>query len=881
MAPSGLVISKLGIQATASDDVVRGLMCLKISLPKDAEGRPGARWALFSSTPPKLLSTPTIYPLPLPLPATRTPQLRKASRLLTLPQPSMYPPSPPSTLGGRPYIDISSTTGKVYIVVDPVSSRRGSINHRSSSSGSGSSQSAGRKEWLICMDFEISLEKGMEEGISKVLLPIPKCLDNTIRFQILSPATPSSSTSSINQEVNILTDPKMLPLPVNAFPSPISKPRSRTLNRRTKGKGKIKATVGEEGWEDGEILGPDDVPSESDEDTEISEDEQTDNEDGGGSWLEGRFPSTDILRLEWSFNSPPSSDIPSLQISPIFNKHGSSISIAYLAQIPNNDDPTQLEIDVPDGWGWSEFSIQEEGLSNWRCVDGGWGGQTNDPDNTIDQTQEYEDSFATVKARRNRLPSTSSIESSDGNANFFPPTVRSTSSSSASLMRQTFPSLNGSDKMEDFSFELSSIEQQKLPTPKSLKKSPLQMLLNSTSSSTQSKWDEPRCGRSFNLYFKEEGDRTITVHGTLVPVDKMLLVSASFPVKIPFIQIDHSESTQCQVECPSALYGSATLQSSDTELVDISLGGTFNWIGSDGKPIERTDGTIKGDVKVQVRRSPWGVVTALMSFPFSSKSDEAGFLVRHADKIRLISATVDGVDAPRAMYEAGGVSQIRIGQRDRRSTGRNVEVEWEMILGPKGEIGLPEFVNSEGEMRVELIGQEWIPYLKSVSSNLKSLSPTLYVHPLSSPTTPRLSIPSPATTTSRRGTLLSFSTLMNLFLLWLLLSMGQQLQRIKNEVEFVRDEYRDLRLYGYPSGEHTAPVGISTTTTTVVTSTSISTSTVTSHVPTFSSSSSGQATEDTTKQKGLVVVERAGGYGLSRVVSRSLRGWEGVLGHPT
>ncbi|WVQ68559.1 uncharacterized protein L199_006768 [Kwoniella botswanensis] len=888
MAPSGLVISKLGIQATASDEVVKGLMCLKISLPKDAEGRPGARWALFNSTPPKLLSTPTIYPLPLPLPTSRAPQLRKASRLLALPPPSTYPPASPSGLGDRPYIDVSSTTGKVYVVVDPVSRRRGSMNHRSSGSSSAQSTSAGRKEWLICMDFEVALERGVEEDISKVLLPIPRCLDNTIRFQILSP-TNASSSSLTHQEVDIFTDPKMLPLPTNTFPSPVSQSKARVTGRKVKGKGKIKATVGEEGWEDGEVLGPDDVPTESDEDTEVSDDDDDDSEEDGGSWLEGRFPSTEILRLEWSFNPPSSSDIPSLQVSHIWNKQQSSIAIAYLAHVQNQDNLVQLDIDVPNGWGWSELSIQGEGLSNWRCLDGEWGSQSSDPDDTMEQGEEYEDSFATVKAKRAHPPLTPSSSTHSTTTNFLP-TTRSTSSSSASLMRQTFPLLNGSDRIEDFSFELSSIEQQnqKPLTPKTLRKSPLPMLVNSTSSSTQSKWDEPRYGRLFNLYFKEEdsGDRTITIQGTLIPLDKMLLVSSSLPVKIPFIKIDNAESNQCLVECPSAIYGTATQSSSDTGLVDVSLGGKLFWTGSDGSTLEVNNGMIKGDVRVRIRRSPWGVIMASMRFPFPPKSDEVGFSLKHVDQIRVIRTSVDGVEVPRAMYEDGGISRIRIGQRDKRSTGGTVEVEWDMILGPKVEIALPYFDNAEGEMKVELVGEEWIPYLESTITNMKTLSSSLYTLPLSSPNPPTLSISSSSSMTSRRKTLLSFSTFMNLFLLWLLLSMGQQLQRIKNEVEFVRDEYRDLRLYGYGSGDTVKSRdhgSLVTTTTTTITSTCIILNTV-SALPSSNTGTPGKIPKEDKKQDNkvdVVVVDHSASYSLSRVVARSLKGWENVFGHPT
>lgn len=68
MAPAGLVISKLALQATADDHTLRGLLCLKvritrvlylqpgpeaeslqISLPKEAESSTN-RWPLFNST---------------------------------------------------------------------------------------------------------------------------------------------------------------------------------------------------------------------------------------------------------------------------------------------------------------------------------------------------------------------------------------------------------------------------------------------------------------------------------------------------------------------------------------------------------------------------------------------------------------------------------------------------------------------------------------------------------------------------------------------------------------------------------------------------------------------------------------------------------------
>ena len=84
------------------------------------------------------------------------------------------------------------------------------------------------------------------------MLSLPKCLHSIIRFQI----TPPTSGPSTAGEVSILTDPKMLALPISTFTSP-PLPFPRDVD---------------EGWEDEDL----DVAS------EISEDDE-------GSWLEGRF----------------------------------------------------------------------------------------------------------------------------------------------------------------------------------------------------------------------------------------------------------------------------------------------------------------------------------------------------------------------------------------------------------------------------------------------------------------------------------------------------------------------------------------------------------------------------------------------------------------
>lgn len=52
-----------------------------------------------------------------------------------------------------------------------------------------------------------------------------------------------------------------------------------------------------------------------------------------------------------------------------------------------------------------------------------------------------------------------------------------------------------------------------------------------------------------------------------------------------------------------------------------------------------------------------------------------------------------------------------------------------------------------------------------------------------------------------RGTLFSLNTLFNLFILWLVVSLGQQVQRLRSEISFVAEEARDLRMYGFDQNQ--------------------------------------------------------------------------------
>ncbi|OXB35752.1 hypothetical protein LQV05_005795 [Cryptococcus neoformans] len=801
MGPSGLVISKLGIQATASDTHARGLICLKVSLPKESPGRPGARWMLFNSTPPALVSQPTIHPLPLPLPSSQSPYLRIASTLLSLPHSTSYPPTPsqPSILGGKPYIDVSSTTGKVFVVVDSLgdSRRRGSFKGKADSNGS---TERDRKDWLVAMEFQQVLESSVEDGIYKVLLPLPRCLDNVIRLQILSP---SISTSSMNQ-VSVLTEPKMLPLPASAFDTDPS-PYGRDLIN-----GNGKGVMREEGWEDGEDL----------------EDEDYENADQESSWLEGRFQSTDILRLEWSFTSTmidPS--IPSLSISPKWDKYRPSMELNYTAVAPGSDTVVSLEVDVPEGWGWAELIFESEGLAYWRGVEGNFEDEKReDPDRTAEYRDD--DSFATVRPEqsgharrrsRSRQPILSSnVAAGPSTTTYLPPA--SGSGSSISLMRQTLPTAG--DAMDEFSFEMSS-EQSPAPKRPNTPLGSRVSLLPTSKPSAPSKRGKlsvslpeakfVKQGKFFDLYFNEQGDRAFSLRGVLVPISNLALVSQYLPCPIPLVSLLHNGPTQCNIQCNNALYLDQTLPTSEPHLISIPSSNAFFWSNDSLSNIKRDkeSGKMKGDVRIRLRRDIWGVVSMSVLFAFPRRGDEVGFTLYPSNSngndhdkdtkgrtVRVTRASMDGQPIPRCLHRwQDGKTEVRIGKKEGRDSGL-VEIILE-IVGQ--EFSLPTFEDAEGMGLVELCGESWEAVKPIMQTTLTPSPNDTYSYPLSTLCSISFqpSIVPQISTSSRARTLFSFSTFFNLFMLWLLLSMGSQIQRLRNEVSYVAGEARDLRMYGY------------------------------------------------------------------------------------
>lgn len=66
---------------------------------------------------------------------------------------------------------MSSSTGKVFVVVDSLggSGRRGSFKGKSNSNGNTEWE---RKDWLIVVEFQKVLENSIEGGIYKVCLTL-------------------------------------------------------------------------------------------------------------------------------------------------------------------------------------------------------------------------------------------------------------------------------------------------------------------------------------------------------------------------------------------------------------------------------------------------------------------------------------------------------------------------------------------------------------------------------------------------------------------------------------------------------------------------------------------------------------------------------------
>lgn len=109
-----------------------------------------------------------------------------------------------------------------------------------------------------------------------------------------------------------------------------------------------------------------------------------------------------------------------------------------------------------------------------------------------------------------------------------------------------------------------------------------------------------------------------------------------------------------------------------------------------------------------------------------------------------------------------------------------------------------------------------------MSSNMVHHGASKFTFDLASTTPPILTFTSSEPTSAKvnatrvtRG-LLSWSTLINLLLVWILISLAIQVQRLRNEVAFVAEEARDLRLYGLTTPTTTASSNIASSSADIV-----------------------------------------------------------------
>lgn len=148
-------------------------MLTQIVLPRESDGLP-QRWGIFSGeqleetarpgqlttgTRPNLRSIPALYPLPATNALSSTSShLAAATTLLGLPPAGTYPPQSSSDGSLKPHIDVSATTGQVFVCTDgtpPGTSRRKSFSGRD------------RSEWLVVVEFEVNVQE-IKEGMDEV-----------------------------------------------------------------------------------------------------------------------------------------------------------------------------------------------------------------------------------------------------------------------------------------------------------------------------------------------------------------------------------------------------------------------------------------------------------------------------------------------------------------------------------------------------------------------------------------------------------------------------------------------------------------------------------------------------------------------------------------
>lgn len=420
--------------------------------------------------------------------------------------------------------------------------------------------------------------------------------------------------------------------------------------------------------------------------------------------------STDTLRLEWTFGTPPPTSS-WLVVSPRYDQRSSSIHVQYQS-LPLPSGTTSVETVIPDGWGWSSLSIHGETLVDWISADGDWWAESyqqigaRQVGSDESGVTEVEDSFSTAIQRLR--PST------PGRAPLTPTSIPVKSPnnvySSVSLLKQKIPS--HLSKMDDFSFELSqaSVETTKPCTPISKPSTPSpsfgqppQSLYSSQVDSNQSHLSRrpisaPAPAKLFDLTLSSPG--RFMLEGTLIPISRLTHVSPTLPLNVPFIRIegrgDSATHDECEVTCTGSILDQQILETA------LSSIGTFSWIDEDSQPFTESPAPIQGDVDVRLVKDPWGLMSMLIAFTWPKRATEVGFAIQSSD-LRLVKATIGGEAIPRAFTTHDGKTQFRFESEGRKSERR---LEIALDLRAKDTIPLPQ-LQGNGILTVHLVGDHW------------------------------------------------------------------------------------------------------------------------------------------------------------------------------
>jgi len=449
---------------------------------------------------------------------------------------------------------------------------------------------------------------------------------------------------------------------------------------------------------------------------------------------------TNQLRLEWSFlnDTHPTT----LHIQPRWHATHPEIGFTYTTKLPPSQDRlVPIEITIPNGWGWSQLSIQGDGLTSWQSTDvphWSYSQSSSSPrlaDEDDDDEDGPEDSFSTIRtlstsrrnANRNRkslvdipFPQPGSRPSLGRN-----PSSIGGGGGSASLLNQPLPDL----RMDEFSFEVNSMDRSltppgtgrpgtpvgastRYPHPQNTSASASTPRLGGSTTSNGVDSGSivpttPTLGSQFDLIFddSDEGERSYRVEGTLVPLSPLTLISGSTPVMVPFVKSHPDTESECQVTIAQS--GS----DEDVSLHNTSFSsiGTFTWVDEYGSPIETDILGIKGTVRVRVHRDIWGMSSTSILFPWPSRTRRQGGEVSFGlggSLGRISKATVDGRDIRRCLAPSSS-STTKVGGEIRLAGGLAGGMAEVIIESPVGESPFPILEGAEGQMILELKGPGW------------------------------------------------------------------------------------------------------------------------------------------------------------------------------